>query len=130
MAEPSIFQPQARDAAQQIHMDVGHRLSQLANTPDLDADIAIKIFNATKDVAAAVAEKRIDPLANLPIINITFVNGRMSARIESFEAPPEPLLTMDMMEAADLGFELGAASKLMLAHADINLAAIAGLEDE
>lgn len=58
-------------------MLAGERLAVLAAMPNVDADIAIKIFNATKDVAQAVPDKKVDPLANLPTFHITFTNGRL-----------------------------------------------------
>jgi hypothetical protein len=114
MAEPSVFQPVARDIAQAIHLDAGKRLSELACTPNLDADIALKIYNATKDVGGAVAEKKLDPLANLPTFHITFVNGRMTGTIEA--APPVSYIEMD----AETTFLTDAASPTMLVNAHIN----------
>lgn len=48
--------------------------------PDADPELVVKIHNAILPVAQAVPKER-DPLANLPVFNITFVNGRMSASV-------------------------------------------------
>ena len=120
MSEAATFQIAARDAAQVAHMAASSRLAELANTPNLDADIAIKIFNATKDVAQAVPEKKIDPHASLPTFHITFVNGRMQGTIE---AGPPPL-TLDMQPPGygddDITFLTAVPSPAMLAAANIN----------
>lgn len=115
MAEPAVFQPIARDAAQVAHLAAGMRLTELANTPGLDGDLAIKIYNATKDVSAAVAEKKIDPLGNLPTFSITFVNGRTTV---SMVAAAQPVSYIEMNE--DVTFLTDAASPAMLVNAHIN----------
>jgi hypothetical protein len=120
MSEPSQFQPIARDAAQKIHLDVGERLSELANTPDLDPDLAIKIFNATKDVSQAVAEKKLDPLANLPTFNITFVNGRMIGTVAPDPTPVPPATYIDMDDSSDVESIALLPSLVMLASTNIN----------
>lgn len=76
--DAASYQNQAREAAQLIHAEAMVRMMEAVSQPKCDPELAVKVFNATTAVAQAVPKDK-DPLANLPVFNITFVNGRMTA---------------------------------------------------
>jgi hypothetical protein len=76
------FQDAAREAAQETHMLAAARLAEYVAREETDIEITLKVYNATKDVAQAVPEKKQDPYAGLAVFNVTFVNGSMKATLE------------------------------------------------
>lgn len=123
MATAKEFQDAAREAAQITHLLAGERLAVLAATPNLDPEVAIKIFNATKDVAQAVPEKKTDPFANLPVFHIHMHNGRIGGS----GAVTPALELADVIEAFEL--EGMSPTEPMLAMSHINEEAMSGLEE-
>jgi hypothetical protein len=92
------FAAAAREAAREINMQAMVVMATKLANPDCDPELAVKFFNATKDVAGAVPDKKADPFANLPVFHIHFNNGRVSGDITP------PLQVLDMNEAFSLEF--------------------------
>lgn len=92
------FASAAREAAQATHMSAATRLAFLASHPECDPEIAIKIYNATKDVAGATPDKKGDPFANLPVFHIHFNNGRLTGT----EITPASTVQVIDLETFDL----------------------------
>jgi hypothetical protein len=107
------FAKEIREAAQITNTAALARMAELAATPNCDVEIAIKIFQATKDVAGAVPDKKADPFANLPVFHITFNNGRMLSNGVT------PALTIDAISEA-FSLELAVPSEAMVRAASIN----------
>lgn len=112
--DAAAYQLQARDAAQLIHAEAMVRIMEAVAKPGCDPELAIKAINATTAIAQAVPKDK-DPLANLPVFNITFVNGRMTgeavlAPLELVEQLDQPLLTFmptaAMTAQAHINFEI------------------------
>ena len=114
------YQSQARDAAQLVHAEALARMMEAVSKPGSDPEIAVKVFNATTAVAQAVPKDK-DPHANLPVFNITFVNGRMTGEVRpALELVEE----VDMTDLATLQ-----PSESMRALANINAEVTAEFEE-
>jgi hypothetical protein len=118
------FQNSARDAAQLVFTEALARLASAAVQPGCDPEIAIKILNATKDVAQAVPKDKGDGFANLPVFHIHMHNGRITA-----SAITPAVDVIEMSEAFET-FDLAAIqpTEAMKAMADINKDLLAELE--
>jgi hypothetical protein len=77
------FQKEARDAAQATSSMALSRMAEAVAKPNCDPEVAIKVYNATKDVAEAVRRDKENPFANLPVFHIHIVNGRMQGTAET-----------------------------------------------
>lgn len=91
------FADGAKDAAQRVHMDAVAKMAEAVNAAKPDLDLVVKIYNATKDVAQAVPDKKADPRAGLPTIAITFVGNRAQVAAE-----PAPLEVVQEVQPAHL----------------------------
>lgn len=87
MSKDTGFPDAAKLAAQAVHMDAIRVLGEAVNAAEPDPDLVVKVYNATKDVAQAVPEKKTDPRAGLPVVSITFVGGR--TQVAAASAPLE-----------------------------------------
>lgn len=93
------FKAAAKEAARSVHMDAVRAMSEAVNATDPDPDLVVKVYNATKDVAEAVPDKKADPRAGLATFQITFVGGSTQVAAQSLplvevvrEVQPVPLL--------------------------------------
>lgn len=91
-------------------------MMEAVSKPGCDPELAVKVFNATTAVAQAVPKDK-DPLANLPVFNITFINGRLAG-------VPVPGLEM----VTELKTFVPTTDMLALAH--INAEVIAEFEEQ
>jgi hypothetical protein len=99
----SDFASNAKAAAQIAHMDAVRLMAEAVNAAKPDLDLVVKIYNATKDVAQAVPDKK-DPRAGLPTISITFVGNR--AQVAAVPAPLEVLEEVQPPDLPSLGMDL------------------------
>lgn len=99
-ATPTVdeFPDAARDTARAILVAGMERMMEAVQDPSTKVDDVRKIVADMKDVARAVPEKKVDPLANLPVFSITFVNGAMQGLVE---APPAELVLLDLDETGN-----------------------------
>jgi hypothetical protein len=114
--DAAAYQSEARDAAQLVHAQALARMMEAVSKPGADPELAVKVFNATTSVAQAIPKDK-DPHANLPVFNITFVNGRIKG-----EAVPELEYVVDLQ-----AFQ---PSEPMRALANINAEVIAEFEEQ
>jgi hypothetical protein len=100
----------AKESARVTHMLAATRLAEAAAAPDTEIEVIRKIYNDTKDVAGAVEEKKLNPYGNLPVFNITFHNGGVTATMtpvnmgaaEVIELAPTPAMLADLGVNAEI----------------------------
>lgn len=105
------------------------RMAEYMAEDNVDIEVVTKIVNSKiADIAKVIPEKKIDPYAGLPTVNVTFVNGSMQATITM--APPAleevEEVVDDAIELPSLGMLMPTASMLVAATA-VN-ADLGGLE--
>lgn len=93
---PQEFQREAMEAAQATHVMAAQRMAEAVAKPNCDPEIAIKIFNATKDVAQAVPKEKEGAYANLPTVHINIVNGRLTVEARVADAELDVVDVVDM----------------------------------
>jgi hypothetical protein len=72
------------------------KAAEYLNSPDpADIDTVVKILNsAAKDIGKVVPEKKADPYAGLPMLQVTMVNGAMQVTLHA--NPVEPTLVQEL----------------------------------
>lgn len=106
------------------------RMQKYALADDSDPELVLKIVNSKlADIGKTVPDRKIDQYANLPIFNITFVNGAMRGSIEmAANTPPADLENLPVLETSMPEISW-VPSRSMLAYTSINRD-IGGLLDD